>query len=275
MLRTKVITLLLGLIILATFPHFVSADLQFRVTKVQAWVTENNYKGECPHSFEFRASITVNKAGTVKYKWIRSHNQLLVRVLTLKFTKPGTKTVKSYWELGEAGNKYSNYWKKVEIIAPNSMVSNKATFNLECTMAAKTEVSTELFPYSIGGNVNSGPDIGGCNAVGRKVKILLRQGGRTISSLVKSLGTAMGYDSYLEYRFKVRLPGNYYITVKQGPSDSENYSCTDNLCFDRTIPTVCSVWVNSSRKESLNNNFIIKTYVSYVRLGEVGECWIP
>jgi hypothetical protein len=266
MLRPKVVCFLMGIIFMASFPAITSADLQFRVTKVQAWVTENNYKGECPHSFEFRASITVNKAGTVKYKWIQSHNQLLAKIRTLKFTKPGTKTVKSNWTLGEAGKKYTNYWKKVEIIAPNSLVSNLASFNLECMLSAKTEVSTELFPYSISGNI--APYMTPPTLEGRKVIIKLKKDGTTVRSLEKSLG----YNGRLQYMFKVRFPGNYSVYVEKGPSDPDNYVSQSNICWESVSPTYRPVVVTAARKEYVHNDFTINYELAS---GAYGWCWIP
>jgi hypothetical protein len=271
MCKSKLISLAIGLL-LVTLPFVVSADLQFRVTKVQAWVKEPNFKGECPHTFEFEAAITVNKAGTVKYKWVQSHNQVAAKIRTLDFLGKGTKIVKSKWILGRMGRKYTNYWKKVEVIAPNSMVSNRANFNLECTVTTKPLASIELFPYKIRGSVNSGHDPS-CSLAGRKVIIKLKQGSSTIGTLEKSLESASGFNSRLEYTFKVRFTGTYQIWIEKGPPDYDNYTCTANVCWQGITPPIYkSVVVTETQKEYSVDPFVIEWAI---RVGGGGLCWIP
>lgn len=102
-------------------------ELAAKVVKVTASVTPTSWTGKCPKRFEFVGKITVNRPGVVKYKWIRSDNAS-APVKTLRFLKPGTRIVTSYWQLSAQGK----HWKAIEILAPNRMKSNKAVFTLRC-----------------------------------------------------------------------------------------------------------------------------------------------
>ncbi len=104
-----------------------AADLSAHVVKVKAYVSPATYKGKCPHTFKFAGEITVKKACKVKYRWKRSDNAI-PPVKYIDFDGPGTKTVKSTWMLGKSGK----FWKALEILTPNKMLSNKAVFTVSC-----------------------------------------------------------------------------------------------------------------------------------------------
>jgi hypothetical protein len=117
------------LIILAVLMGLLvsGGDLFAKVTHVTASVSPTSWSGKCPKRFEFTGKITVDKPGTVKYKWIRSDGAN-APVKTLRFRRPGSQTVKTYWQLSAPGEK----WEAIEILAPNPMKSNKAAFTLKC-----------------------------------------------------------------------------------------------------------------------------------------------
>jgi hypothetical protein len=117
------------LIILAVLVGLLApgGDLFAKVTKVYVSVSPTSWSGKCPKRFEFTGKITVDKPGVVKYKWIRSDG-VNAPVKTIGFRRPGTQTVKSYWQLSAPGQK----WEAIEILAPNPMKSNKAVFTLKC-----------------------------------------------------------------------------------------------------------------------------------------------
>jgi hypothetical protein len=102
-------------------------ELAAKVVKVTASVTPTSWTGKCPKRFEFVGKITVNKPGVVKYKWIRSDGAI-APVKTLRFRRPGTLAVTTYWQLSSPGTK----WEAIEILAPDKMTSNKAVFTLRC-----------------------------------------------------------------------------------------------------------------------------------------------
>ena len=103
-------------------------ELAAKVVKVTASVTPTSWSGKCPKRFEFVGKITVDKPGVVRYKWIRSDGGI-APVKTLRFRRPGTQNVTTYWRLSAPGTK----WEAVEILAPNKMTSNRAVFTLKCT----------------------------------------------------------------------------------------------------------------------------------------------
>ncbi len=100
----------------------------FAVTSVSFQVDTPVFTGACPHTFNFTAGITVNKAGTVKYWWTRSDGAHGLEH-TLVFAGAGTKYVTDTWSLGASGSR----WKKIYIITPNNQTFGTANFTLNCT----------------------------------------------------------------------------------------------------------------------------------------------
>ncbi|KAA3645022.1 MAG: hypothetical protein DWQ07_16630 [Chloroflexi bacterium] len=103
----------------------------FAVTSVSVSVDDDNFAGSCPHRFTFAATIEVNGPGTVEYKWLRNDGAT-APPQTLVFTSAGSQQVTSTWDLGASGQRYDDFWKQIEIIAPNSVLSNQAYFSLAC-----------------------------------------------------------------------------------------------------------------------------------------------
>lgn len=101
----------------------------FSVTGVTAAVSPTSYIGPCPKKFEFTANITTNGAGTVTYKWARSDgagSPTETLVFTSATTQPASP---DSWTLSSPGSK----WEKIQILTPNTLDSNQATFDLTCT----------------------------------------------------------------------------------------------------------------------------------------------
>jgi hypothetical protein len=117
---------------------FVSGDAwgrkknAFEVTFVTTAVSPSEYAGKCPKTFMFAAKIVTNGKGTVKYQWVRNDG---VRgpVESIRFNEAGTQIVTTSWTLAREGNNFRKYWKAVQIISPNPLVSNPAVFSLKCT----------------------------------------------------------------------------------------------------------------------------------------------
>lgn len=102
------------------------------VTGISASVLPTNYSGACPKKFDFTANVTVNAAGSVTYKWVRSDGAS-GSSQTMTFGGAGSAVVApDDWTLGGSGTTYSG-WEKVQILTPNSTESNQATFNLACS----------------------------------------------------------------------------------------------------------------------------------------------
>jgi len=102
-------------------------ELAAKVVGAAANVTPTEWTGRCPKRFEFVGKITVDKPGVVEYKWIRSDGAN-APVKTLRFRRPGTQNVTTYWELSAPGT----HWEAVQILGPNPMTSNRAVFTLKC-----------------------------------------------------------------------------------------------------------------------------------------------
>ncbi len=111
----------------------------FEVTAVQVSVTPSSYSGVCPKQFSFSAQITANGAGTVTYRWERSDNATPSEE-SVSFGGSGTKTVNTSWTLSSDGT----YWERLHILSPNDMVSNQATFTLDCQIPTAYIYSTDI-----------------------------------------------------------------------------------------------------------------------------------
>ena len=106
----------------------------FAVESVKVNVNNDSYSGLCIQaiSFTFTAQITANGQGIVSYKWIRSDGVTSSTPQTVNFTSAGTQTVSTNWTLGTPGFSYAG-WEKMQIVSPNSLESNQATFTLNCS----------------------------------------------------------------------------------------------------------------------------------------------
>ncbi len=87
-----------------------------------------SYSGACPTTITFRGKITVTAPMTVKYKFIRSDGAIAPEQ-TLVFSAPGSKAVSTSWTLG----KTFSGWQAIQIISPEALKSNQASFSINCT----------------------------------------------------------------------------------------------------------------------------------------------
>ncbi len=102
----------------------------FAVTSVTVSADPPFFSGPCPTTVTFYATITVNGPGTVTYNWERSDGALS-RIASLTFGGPGSQTVNTSWPLDQTGS----YWKRVHVYTPNEIISNQASFTLNCASA--------------------------------------------------------------------------------------------------------------------------------------------
>jgi hypothetical protein len=81
----------------------------------------------------FSGSISVTGQGgtTVSYKFIRSDGAI-APIQTITFDSPGSQNVSVTWTLG--GPELPSYsgWEAIQIIAPQQLESNQATFSIQC-----------------------------------------------------------------------------------------------------------------------------------------------
>lgn len=104
----------------------------FRVVEVLLRADPAEYVGPCPVRITFSGRVSVaGGSGTVAYKFLRSDGAS-GQVKTLTFDGPGTQAIEETWTLGAAGRTYSN-WEAVQILDPDEVTSDKATFRITCT----------------------------------------------------------------------------------------------------------------------------------------------
>jgi hypothetical protein len=214
----------------------------FRVTGVSLSVSEREFRGFCPHKFVFTGRITVNREGTVRYTWLRSSGSVR-KTFTLAFASAGTKTVTHEWELGGGIGKIDG-WARIEILAPNSLLSNKAVFELECL----PQVRMERKAYKVSGRAIAG----GAHAdwlAGLQLKFRLISGTRTVSSCT----AAFNRDGICPYSLVVfNAPGTYRVTVETvHPTDPAKF----HLCFNSVDPAFHFVTLTEEAPEVTNKNF--------------------
>ena len=123
------------------------ASQSFAVTNVTANVNPEIFSGTCPKTVNYSGVITANGPGTVTYKWVRSDGEGEAR--TINFTAAGSQTVTSgNMTYGQSGT----HWAKLQVTAPNAMISDQAKFTLNCVSPAiVTLVSVNANPTSFTG----------------------------------------------------------------------------------------------------------------------------
>ena len=105
--------------------------IPFGIIDADASVDDSFFSGVCPHKFTFTTIIYVTAPGTVTYKWLRSDGANAPE-MTITFDAAGHKSVTTTWTFGGAGNTYTDYWQRLEILSPEHRLSNKAKFTLDC-----------------------------------------------------------------------------------------------------------------------------------------------
>jgi len=109
-------------------------EREFHVTNVTLDAKPDDYVGPCPVTVTFTGTVTVNKAGKVKYTFIRSDGARDTNDLSLDFNGPGTKRVETTWHLGAAVPIFQPFkgFQQLRTLSPNQMDSDRASFVLRC-----------------------------------------------------------------------------------------------------------------------------------------------
>jgi len=84
----------------------------------------------CPVNLNFTGTITANGPAEVKYTWVSFDGGSWPEG-TLNFRAAGTQNVSKQWQLGAPGQSKSG-WLQLKVISPNSLLSPRATFNVQC-----------------------------------------------------------------------------------------------------------------------------------------------
>jgi hypothetical protein len=103
------------------------------VTGVSLTVDPANHVGSCGTervTFTFTGSIRTDGPATVQYRFLRSDG---VRgpVGTLQTQGAGFHHVSTTWTMGTAVGSFQG-WQTLEVLYPNTMISGRAAFRLEC-----------------------------------------------------------------------------------------------------------------------------------------------
>lgn len=125
----------------------VNCGANLAVTKVTASVAPLIFSGICPKTVNYSGVIAANGPGTVTYKWVRSDGESEAR--TINFAAAGSQTVTSS---NVTYNQSATYWAKLQVTAPNAMISDQAKFTLSCTSPAiVTLASVSINPTAFTG----------------------------------------------------------------------------------------------------------------------------
>ena len=89
------------------------------------------YNGQCPATITFIGDIVVDGPCTVTYRWVRSDGAQ-GPVETGVFDAAGALQVSNTWTLGGSGWSITE-WERIDILTPEPMQSNEATFTLNCS----------------------------------------------------------------------------------------------------------------------------------------------
>lgn len=261
-MRAKTVMLFVVFFIAASAVYSIVA---FQVTAVSVSVSEPEYRGFCPHTFTFTGRITANRAGSVRYTWVRS-DKLPQKIHTLVFQSKGSKTVKHTWELGgKTMGTFRDRWAMIRILAPNARYSNKAKFDLTCL----PQVRMVRKMYKVTGQAMAG----GSHVdwlEGLQLRFRLVSGARTICT---TTGT---FDSIGTCRYSLvafNAPGSYRVVVEPvHPTNPEKY----HLCFRSIDPAYIFVNLTEEAPESINNNFHVNWGWRHLDMNQEafdGPCW--
>lgn len=125
------------------------AKLVTLVKSVSFAADPSEYTGSCPTGISFNGTITANRSGTVKYRYI-SHDGKKSPELTLEFNGAGSKATRKWHrtlskpEPGKtlsAGGQPSKWdhqgWYRIDVLSPKGQPSVKATYKVDCSEVTK------------------------------------------------------------------------------------------------------------------------------------------
>jgi hypothetical protein len=103
------------------------------ISSLSMSVDEGTYLGQCPHTFTFAATFTVNQSATLTYK-LEAYSETPGFIFTLPGAQtstfgPGTYSLSFPLVFTSSGTG----WVRFHVTAPVDLTSNQASFNLTCT----------------------------------------------------------------------------------------------------------------------------------------------
>lgn len=239
--------------VLPAGPQFVKKGGNVRVTQVTVTATPESFSGSCPAKVTYTARISASGSGEVRYRWLLSGNPLSLINKTY-FKRSSSKVIKITKEYNTNGT----YWASLEVVSPNSMTSNRATCRVICVPVAVRP------SFRISGNVNGGPE--GRLLSGRKVKVILKRGGRSLMNRTLTLDSA-GRCDYV-FGGPYLTAGDYTLTVEKVASDPSTATGA-NVCFRGTNPPSRRVTLANNAPTAGNQDFVITFVIAW----DSPLCW--
>lgn len=107
----------------------------FAVRNVVITASPATYSGVCPTTITVTGNITVNKAGTVKYHFVRSDGSSS-EIKTLTFTAGGSQAISDSYQASTTG------YDTVYIDEPNHQTLGYASYTITCNVPTATSTAT-------------------------------------------------------------------------------------------------------------------------------------
>ena len=103
-----------------------------KVTRATLAVTNPSAGKPCPQTLNFNGTITTNGPAEVKYTWVSSDGATWPEH-TLRFASAGTQRANETWSLRAT----NTVWAQLKVVAPNTVLSNRATARVTCPAPKK------------------------------------------------------------------------------------------------------------------------------------------
>jgi hypothetical protein len=107
----------------------------FAVRSVSIAASPSSFSGVCPTTISVSGTLTANRAGTVKYHFIRSDGSVSSTV-TLTFTESGSQTITDSYSASATG------YDSVYVDEPNHQLFGSASYTITCGTATVTSTGT-------------------------------------------------------------------------------------------------------------------------------------
>lgn len=107
-----------------------------KITKLEVFADPSDNQGKCPVSIRFKALITYTGSGKIKFKWQRSDLSKMKPIEKILSGKSGdVETIDSIftnWNFSNGLKQRFSGFQSFVILSPDSIVSNKAYFTVQC-----------------------------------------------------------------------------------------------------------------------------------------------
>lgn len=136
--------------------------IPFSLSNIQVNVFPER-SSQCPVTFEFQATLRANTAGSARYRWEFSDGRIL-DMEQANFNDAGARAISAAWNFGGGQEIHYNGWAQVRVIEPVEIISNRAQFQLDCSLPP-TDTPTPPPPGLRGGSILFSSDRTGSNQI--------------------------------------------------------------------------------------------------------------